>query len=300
MKEGKSKYEYLRNKTCPYCQSKIKLDADFTVCPSCGTPHHKECWEENKGCTTYGCPENPTTDKSLSIQGEDVGHLTPDQAARTLDSQIEKIFIKCQNCKKEVAEKSVYCSYCGFNLKEKRFDEAKNEFEKEYKKRYKEKADFTRKRFLLTLVSIVLLTAAVGYLVYLSYFKLNEYFASDEYTIKNTIENWRQAWEDKDTEKMKTFLTKDYTYYGKNGKEVTMDERMKKLESYFKTRDNAEIKFSQFRIISDSSTTDNDKKVQFIQSFKSGKVTENGLKTLRVFKGEETNGEWKIYREFLD
>ena len=300
MRSGKSKYEFLKNKTCPYCQSKIKLNADFTVCPSCGTPHHKECWDENSGCTTYGCSENPTSGKTVSVHGEDVGHLTPEQVTRTLEEQSEKKLIKCANCKKEVDEKSVYCNHCGYNLKEKRFDEAKHEFEKEYKKRYKEKADFTRKRFLLTLLSITLLTAAVGYLIYLSYSKLNEYFISDEYRIKSTVENWRQSWEDKDTDKMRSYLTVDYKYYGKNSKAVELDERLKKLESSFKNRDEIDIKFSQFKIISDSSTTDNDKKVQFIQYYKSGKVTENGLKTLRVFKSDETNGEWKIYREFLE
>jgi len=29
------------------------------VCPACDVPHHAECWNENGGCTTYGCPESP-------------------------------------------------------------------------------------------------------------------------------------------------------------------------------------------------------------------------------------------------
>lgn len=46
--------EYL-GKTCPYCQYPIKQDSDVKVCLSCKVPHHQECWEENGGCTTYGC-----------------------------------------------------------------------------------------------------------------------------------------------------------------------------------------------------------------------------------------------------
>jgi hypothetical protein len=42
-------------KTCPYCQTPIKPEIPVIICPECGIPHHRECWEENAGCTTYGC-----------------------------------------------------------------------------------------------------------------------------------------------------------------------------------------------------------------------------------------------------
>jgi hypothetical protein len=42
-------------KCCPYCQFVIKSNSDSVRCPVCKTPHHKECWEENRGCTTFAC-----------------------------------------------------------------------------------------------------------------------------------------------------------------------------------------------------------------------------------------------------
>jgi len=42
-------------KICPYCQTPIKPGIPVAICPACEIPHHKECWEENHGCTTYGC-----------------------------------------------------------------------------------------------------------------------------------------------------------------------------------------------------------------------------------------------------
>jgi len=42
-------------KTCPYCQAPIKPGIPVVTCPVCQIPHHQECWNENKGCTTYGC-----------------------------------------------------------------------------------------------------------------------------------------------------------------------------------------------------------------------------------------------------
>ena len=44
-----------KGKTCPYCQFPIKGRAEVITCPVDHIPHHKECWEENGGCTTYGC-----------------------------------------------------------------------------------------------------------------------------------------------------------------------------------------------------------------------------------------------------
>ena len=41
---------------CPYCQTPIKPGVEVMVCPSCGIPHHKECWiANNETCTTFGC-----------------------------------------------------------------------------------------------------------------------------------------------------------------------------------------------------------------------------------------------------
>lgn len=42
-------------KTCPYCMTPIKVVDKIEVCPVCDMPHHKECWSQNRGCTTFGC-----------------------------------------------------------------------------------------------------------------------------------------------------------------------------------------------------------------------------------------------------
>ena len=42
-------------KLCPFCKSEIKDYEEIVVCSDCGMPHHKNCWIENKGCTTFGC-----------------------------------------------------------------------------------------------------------------------------------------------------------------------------------------------------------------------------------------------------
>ncbi len=54
-KEEKTMAQSHTGKTCPFCQFPIKQDSETVLCSSCKIPHHRECWEENGGCTTFGC-----------------------------------------------------------------------------------------------------------------------------------------------------------------------------------------------------------------------------------------------------
>lgn len=40
---------------CPYCSSTISPSDEITKCSRCLAVHHLKCWEQNKGCTTFGC-----------------------------------------------------------------------------------------------------------------------------------------------------------------------------------------------------------------------------------------------------
>jgi TM2 domain-containing membrane protein YozV len=53
---------------CPYCRAAIEQDdPQLVVCPGCGTPHHADCFEENGGCTIFGCTAAPPAEPKLSI-----------------------------------------------------------------------------------------------------------------------------------------------------------------------------------------------------------------------------------------
>ena len=58
-------------KICPYCKTEFKEGDDVVVCSNCEMPHHKECWIENKACTTFGCTgtmsggEEPVVETSI-------------------------------------------------------------------------------------------------------------------------------------------------------------------------------------------------------------------------------------------
>lgn len=240
-----------------------------------------------------------------------MGNETVESIRASIRTSTGADLIDCPNCNSKIEAESVYCKNCGFNVVENKFDDVKNikqdksgkdekeEFEKEYKSRYKQKLNITRKRFIVTAFSFIVLISAIGYLLYYTVNKLNVYFSSDEYKIRNTVDNWRDAWQDKNIVKYKSYLTDDYTYYGSDGVKIDLKEKIKRMEFTFKNYEFIKISISDFEFVSDSVFTENDRKIQFSEKYESDKFNEEGLKILRLYKGEETNGEWKIYREIF-
>ena len=76
-------------KVCPFCKTEIKEGDDVKVCPACNIPHHLGCWEENKGCTTFGCSE----------QHYEAQHTNPTDV--------------CSNCGAPLGDGQAFCPKCG-------------------------------------------------------------------------------------------------------------------------------------------------------------------------------------------
>ncbi len=57
---------------CPYCRAPITPEEAQTVCTGCGTVHHTDCYEENGGCTIFGCACAPAEEPKLSVSGPDL------------------------------------------------------------------------------------------------------------------------------------------------------------------------------------------------------------------------------------
>ena len=57
---------------CPYCQGPIADSEESIVCSGCETPHHQDCYEENNGCTVFGCKCAPPEEPKLSISAPDL------------------------------------------------------------------------------------------------------------------------------------------------------------------------------------------------------------------------------------
>lgn len=81
-------------KVCPYCKAEFKEGDDVVICSVCEMPHHKECWTENQGCTTFGC--------TGTIMGADSHNST----------------LYCTRCGAVYIQGEAFCSGCGNPLLE--------------------------------------------------------------------------------------------------------------------------------------------------------------------------------------
>lgn len=95
--------EYI-GKVCPFCKTEFKAYDEIVVCSFCDMPHHKDCWIENQGCTTFGClgtiksaDATPTTVTTNEIQFDENGE--------------NDIF--CTYCGAKNSVTSSFCSKCG-------------------------------------------------------------------------------------------------------------------------------------------------------------------------------------------
>ena len=61
---------------CFACGKKIMEDDDVVVCPECGTPYHRSCWEKNGKCIniwlhrdgkTWERPSEPEPEKEITF-----------------------------------------------------------------------------------------------------------------------------------------------------------------------------------------------------------------------------------------
>ncbi len=58
---------------CPYCRTAFDETAPAKIfCTACGTPHHEDCYQENGGCTVFGCARAPADDPKLLVSQSDL------------------------------------------------------------------------------------------------------------------------------------------------------------------------------------------------------------------------------------
>jgi TM2 domain-containing membrane protein YozV len=62
----------MTSEVCPYCRAAITPEEPIAVCSGCGTKHHQDCYEENGGCTIFGCSCAPAEEPKLSVSAPDL------------------------------------------------------------------------------------------------------------------------------------------------------------------------------------------------------------------------------------
>ena len=88
--------DFLGNK-CPVCDKYFHSDEEIVVCPECGTPHHRECYEALGHCKN----------EELHAEGYDYSEAHQEKKERV---------ITCPSCGKDNDDASFFCKYCGSPL----------------------------------------------------------------------------------------------------------------------------------------------------------------------------------------
>ena len=87
---------------CPVCDRQFKSGDDIVVCPECGTPHHRECYE-----TTGHCFYEDKHSEDFSFDGSAESDKKADNSDYT---------VTCPKCNHINEDTTFYCEKCGYPL----------------------------------------------------------------------------------------------------------------------------------------------------------------------------------------
>lgn len=111
--KGVEKMGKFVGQVCPVCQQKFKDQDDIVVCPECGTPHHRSCYQEIGHCanqskhgTEWEYETKPVTPNRESQQDQ------PQQSG-------QKHNIVCSQCGANNPPNGLFCLFCGAPLQQK-------------------------------------------------------------------------------------------------------------------------------------------------------------------------------------
>lgn len=87
-----------RNCTCIACRNEFTPDDDIVVCPECGTPYHRDCWNEHGHCINTELHQNGTSWQN------------PNNNA---NNENDRERILCHKCGELSPKSSSFCIHCG-------------------------------------------------------------------------------------------------------------------------------------------------------------------------------------------
>ncbi len=101
---------------CPVCHEHFKDDDDIVVCPVCGAPHHRECWNKTGHCqyeSTHGTPEQWKRPEKPEPEPQKNENNSSENNTNQADSRII-----CPRCRTLNDNNAQICMRCGYPLHE--------------------------------------------------------------------------------------------------------------------------------------------------------------------------------------
>lgn len=91
---------------CPVCDKQFKKGDDVVVCPECGAPHHRECYEQEGHCHFA---DRHSDDFSYEKEQQE-------EAEQQAEQDAKDGIVLCKHCGTENPKEMFYCSNCGAPL----------------------------------------------------------------------------------------------------------------------------------------------------------------------------------------
>ncbi|MBI5722501.1 MAG: hypothetical protein HZA50_00975 [Planctomycetes bacterium] len=88
-----------KNDFCAICQALVEHGEKAVACSECSAVYHSDCWEYNKGCALYGCPQAPPTEKLNTLEMP-MSYWGREQK-------------NCPACNQEIQAAAIRCRHCG-------------------------------------------------------------------------------------------------------------------------------------------------------------------------------------------
>lgn len=117
------------NEKCPVCNRQFEQEDDIVICPHCGTPHHRECYNslghcfnadkhntdfeyespaEPEGKTKPQQSDNRAHNSEYDPSGQGQYYQPPKETANTENNKTV-----CSQCGAEISSDAPFCSHCG-------------------------------------------------------------------------------------------------------------------------------------------------------------------------------------------
>lgn len=98
----------IEGRKCVVCSAYLFDDDDVVICPECGAPHHRECWNSVGKCKLH---ELHGTENQYKYEAEE--KETQDESKETESSKLI-----CHGCGAELEPDSNFCPYCNLPVGE--------------------------------------------------------------------------------------------------------------------------------------------------------------------------------------
>lgn len=95
------------NQKCPHCHKAFNKEDDIVVCPVCGTPQHRECYEEENKCVNH--EKHSTGYEWQPNENEETNEAF--EIAENINETIT-----CGNCGTKNSGDSFFCKHCSTPL----------------------------------------------------------------------------------------------------------------------------------------------------------------------------------------